>query len=64
LFIKTLPLRIKRGRKRRRGKKRSIFPMSIKRDLRHSQIRSIINSLIRDNILIYFLENRQNIFEV
>jgi hypothetical protein len=36
--------------------------MSIKKDLIPGQIHSITSSLVKDNTLAYFLENRQTIF--
>jgi hypothetical protein len=36
--------------------------MSIKKDLIPGQIRSVASSLVEDNALAYFLENRQSIF--
>ncbi|KAN0116790.1 hypothetical protein V8E51_002767 [Hyaloscypha variabilis] len=54
--------RTKWGRKGRRRRRRSLFPMSIKKDLIPGQIRSVSSSLLEDNALAYFLENRQSIF--
>jgi hypothetical protein len=54
--------RTKCGRKGRRRRRRSLFPMSIKKDLIPGQIRSVASSLVEDNALAYFLENRQAIF--
>jgi hypothetical protein len=56
------PTRTKYGRKGRRRRRRSLFPMSIKKDLIPGQIRSVASSLVEDNALAYFLENRQVIF--
>jgi hypothetical protein len=56
--------RTKCGRKGRRRRRKSLFPMSIKKDLIPGQIRSVASSLVEDNALAYFLENRQIIFAV
>jgi hypothetical protein len=58
------PTRTKCGRKGRRRRRRSLFPMSIKKDLIPGQIRSVASSPVEDNALAYFLENRQAIFAV
>jgi hypothetical protein len=57
------PIRTKIGRKERRRRRGSLFPMSIKRDLTPVQIRRVASSLIRDNAISYVLENHQFIFE-
>ena len=58
LSINTLPLWGKWGGKGRKRRRRSLFLISIKRDLRPSQLYRITSSLIRDNTIAYFLENR------
>jgi hypothetical protein len=54
--------RTKCGRRGRRRRRKSLFPMSIKKDLIPGQIPSVAISLVEDNALAYFLENRQIIF--
>jgi hypothetical protein len=53
------PTRTKGGRK---GRRRRSLPISIKKDLIPSQIRSVASNLVKDNALAYFLENRLVIF--
>jgi len=57
------PARTRSRRKGRRRKKRLSITLSTKKDLLPLQICRVAESLIEDNASVYFLENRQFIFE-
>jgi hypothetical protein len=46
----------KMGEKGDKAEKRSLFPMSIKKDLIPGQIHRVVSSLVEDNVLDYFLK--------